>query len=469
MIRFDVRCAWVVAAALVVHIGLLSVVRIRTGAIDTFTFSSLDAREYHAIAVQLAEHGCFSQAADGSCRPDTWRTPGYPLFLAACMHGVGTSPGALIVVQQVLGVLCVGMFHRLARGYLGDRRAIAATAVFLLDPYRLYYSFWLLSTTLLTFFLLVIWMAWRFTERRNRYLGAILVGVCSGYFVLIWPGTILVPALLLPGLLLLTERVPVNIGTPQPWSRHRIAVGALAAGFAFSIVGAWAVRNHFVAGRFALSHQSGVVLAYFKAAEVELWKKGRTADRYLETSLDPGQAQQPHRVWESIDQEIRGRFQELPPDRTSALHWRNLAQGNKSSIDDFQIDDELRAIGLRRILAGPWQTATCYVARAVANLTFPMSLAIWPPSGVQTSSARSLILGLVYSLILLSALWNVAHNWRKWRLWFFPIACTVAFLLAVTPQIEPRFRVPLMPLLAFLAFLPGSSAKSTIADQLSPR
>ena len=53
---------------------------------------------------------------------------------------------------------------------------------------------------------------------------------------------------------------------------------------------AWMTRNRIAAGHFALSDQSGVVVAYFKATEVVLWREGRTGDRYLETSLDPAKA-----------------------------------------------------------------------------------------------------------------------------------------------------------------------------------
>ncbi len=37
---------------------------------------------------------------------------------------------------------------------------------------------------------------------------------------------------------------------------------------------------------------------------------------------------------------------------------------------------------------------------------------------------------------------------------YFPLACTLALLAATTPQLDPRFRVPMIPFLAFLAILP---------------
>ena len=45
---------------------------------------------------------------------------------------------------------------------------------------------------------------------------------------------------------------------------------------------------------------------------------------------------------------------------------------------------------------------------------------------------------------------------------YFPLAVTIALLLAATPQIDPRFRVPMIPLLVFMAMLqrPGRQADS---------
>jgi hypothetical protein len=38
---------------------------------------------------------------------------------------------------------------------------------------------------------------------------------------------------------------------------------------------------------------------------------------------------------------------------------------------------------------------------------------------------------------------------------FFPVASALALLAAATPQVDPRFRVPMIPMLLLLAFLPS--------------
>ena len=123
------------------------------------------------------------------------------------------------------------------------------------------------------------------------------------------------------------------------------------------------VRNRVVAGHLALADQGGVVLAYFKATEAVLWREGRTADRYLETSLDPAKADQPHAVWDEIDRRLQGTMVDLTDQQRAALRWPNLAQGNKTTMDAFEISSALTRIGWSLLTEAPASTVTCSTAR----------------------------------------------------------------------------------------------------------
>lgn len=215
-------------------------------------------------------------------------------------------------------------------------------------------------------------------------------------------------------------------------------------------------RNHSLAGHFALSHQGGVVLAYFKATEVVLWRDGRTADRYLETALDPAKAGLPHAVWEEIDARLRSRFPSLPEDERAALQWRNLAQGNKTTTDSFAVSQALSEIGRSFLLASPVTTAMCYLVRCGSILTFPLNLALKPPAGVEVDRLVSAMKGVVYLLLCLGVLARILRGRLTFEQVYFPLACVLALLLATTPQIDPRFRVPMIPLLLVVALLPAN-------------
>ena len=454
---------WIVAllgAGLIVHGTVLFAAYWKTGTIDGYALRSLDCGEYHTIARNLVEHGVFSQSETPPFVPDTWRTPGYPLFLAAIMLIVGKSSVTLVLVQQVLAVVNVLLVFHVARGKMSDSRAAFAAILFLVEPYHLFYSLWLMSTTWLVTLILLTWITWsKAVGSGEPWRFALLGGLC-GFLVLIWPGAILVPVATATGLL-------ISRFLRRP--RHKPM--ACAAGIViflavcFAIVGSWMVRNQRAAGKPALSHQSGIVLAYFKATEVVLWRQGRTEDRYLETSLSPDRRDQPHPVWEMIDKALRLHFYNLPIEQQKQLTWPNLAQGNKTSVDSFRISAELESIAQGYLLESPRSTLAVCLARCASILTFPADLALWPPKGVEVNRLRSAALGVVYFLLALGVVVRLVRRRLGFQALYFPLACTLALLLATTPQTDPRFRVPLIALLIFVALLPVVSPNPPSADE----
>ncbi|UCC31077.1 MAG: glycosyltransferase family 39 protein, partial [Phycisphaerales bacterium] len=483
------RPAWqllIVSAA--VHAVVLLVVLGRTGSIDGYAFSSLDCGEFYKIAQKVAEHGVFSQDEAPPLKPDTWRTPGYPVFLAVFMFLLGDSTATLVVVQQVLSILNVLLLFWIAGPLMNTRRAMLVAVLFLLEPYHLFYSLWLMSTTLFVTVLLLTWFVW-LRVLKTRHVGwCALLGLLAGFSVLIRPVAFLVPIVIVAGLTaaaLLAIREGSRKGATPPLSPPgreggsgaravssgqavprprplRLAWRApfLFAVFCMLVLASWMMRNQLVAGHLALSYQGGVVLAYFKATEVVLWRQGRTADRYLETTLDPARTESPHTVWEQIDTRLRDKFSSIPEDQRAALRWQNLAQGNKTTVDSFAVSEALGEIGWSYLSASPLTTAICCLVRCGSVLTFPLNLALKPPTGVQVDRLESTAKGIPY---LLLCVWVLVRLFRggfgSFRI-YFPLACTVALLAATTPQIDPRFRVPIIPLLLVVALLPKLTSPS---------
>ena len=224
------------------------------------------------------------------------------------------------------------------------------------------------------------------------------------------------------------------------------------------VIGSWMMRNVSVAGHPALSHQSGIVLAYFKATEVVLWREGRAEDRYLETSLRPDRRDQPHPTWETIDETLQHNLYGLPTEQRQELTWLNLAQGNKTAVNSFRISGELVSIALGYLTESPRSTLTCCLARCASILTFPLDLALWPPNGIEVNRLRSAALGTMYLLLCVAAVVRLAGRQVGFEAGYFPLACTMALLLATIPQTDPRFRVSMIPLLIVVALLPGRRA-----------
>lgn len=467
--------------ALIVHGAAIAYVSARLGGIDGFAFASLDAGEYHAIARNLAKHGSFSQSESPPLSPDTWRTPGYPLFLAGLMLAGAGKPTVLILTQQALAILSVLLVFRIASAHLGPWAAAATALIVLLEPYHVHYSFWLLSTTFFTFILLAAWLVFEHfrAKRRIGYVG--LLGILAGFLVLIWPGAMLIPLFLVAPVLLIQkqdiDKVP-QIRANLPISRWVVLV--VLAVTSAALPGIWMMRNKIVAGHFALSHQSGIVLAYFKATEVELWRQGRAEDRYVETSLNPQNRDWPHPLWDKIDEQLRKRVlskcAQIIDDpaiehlcNVNELTWVNLAQGNKTSHDSFAISHLLSEIGASMLLDSPTSTITCWLSRIAENLVFPLGLALAPPREAPVHRAKAGALGVLYLILTLSALVGAIRARRAWPLMLFPMGCLIALSLTTSPQIDPRFRVPMIPLLAFLALLPYRRKESAESSHAHPR
>ncbi len=456
---------YLLIVAVFVHGCALAAVYRATGRIDTFAFRSLDSQEYYQIARNVAEHGTFSQSTEPPRRPDTWRTPGYPLFLAGVMLVGGGAVSTLIAAQQILGVLNVLLLYGITRRQISDRRAIVVAWLFLMEPYHLYYSMWLMATTLFLTLLLITWLIWQIAAERRQGRWFLLLGVSAGLLILVRPVAILIPPVLLVGLLWRAWQRRGLLASAEPSA----GTGRFALSYVLGVavvLSPWLIRNQVVAGHFALSDQSGVVLAYFKATEVVLWGEGRADDRYAETSLDPNRAEEPHTVWDRIDAELPGRLTGLTEQQRLALNWRNLAQGNRTTVDSFELSRALRGIGLSYLAARPFSTLTCYLTRCGSILTFPMNLAFRPPKGTEPARLRSALLAGPYVLLFLGVVAGLVRRRFDYDAAFFPLACTVALLLATAPQIDPRFRVPMIPLLILLALLPGRRAPVTKAGKV---
>jgi len=91
----------------------------------------------------------------------------------------------------------------------------------------------------------------------------------------------------------------------------------------------------------------------------------------------------------------------------------------------------------------------------VSILSFPLNLAVRPPVGdARPDVVRAALVGGAYLLLVLGALWRLLRGGELLKQFYFPAACTLALLLAATPQLDPRFRVPMIPFLIFIALLP---------------
>jgi 4-amino-4-deoxy-L-arabinose transferase-like glycosyltransferase len=115
-----------------------------------------DAIEYYAYARNLAQYNVFSKAPEGASQHvgDSFRDPGYPLFLAGWMKAFGQWDSwyaSVLLSQTLLSALTVLLVMGFARRWVPMRWLAAAGMLMALWPHNVTMSGYLLSETLYGF------------------------------------------------------------------------------------------------------------------------------------------------------------------------------------------------------------------------------------------------------------------------------------------------------------------------------
>jgi hypothetical protein len=156
-----------ILAVLAQGTAILAIAVLR-GTPTAYAFQSPDAGEYVALARGLAWQGRYIQldlVGEPLTGHDTWRTPGYPLFLAAVIKLTNDRPLTLLIAQQLLAAASVPLLWLTLRPLARPHWALLAAVAWCFDPFRLYYSLWLMAETLFTLgLILACWLWLRMTS-----------------------------------------------------------------------------------------------------------------------------------------------------------------------------------------------------------------------------------------------------------------------------------------------------------------
>src|SRR5437764_777123 len=204
---------------------------------------------HQAVARLRAERGTLPEPDANGLYPESFRTPGYPLFLAA-VRAWGGGPRAVLVVQCVLGSLLPGLVVGIAASLGLSRRAAAAAGVlWALHPGLVFYDVTLLSENLFNFCAI---LALALAARTTSVGGSVFAGALLGCATLVRP----LGLLYLPAALALCR---------QPWPTRWLAMLALATATALP-PGLWALRNQAAGEGLRVSTIGDLHLLYQSAA-----------------------------------------------------------------------------------------------------------------------------------------------------------------------------------------------------------
>lgn len=193
-----------------------------------------DGVEYYAYARNLVQHRTFSMAPESGAPPaaDSFRDPGYPVFLAAWMAiWPDWDPwyAAVLLSQAVLGGLTVPLGMMLARRWMPLPWLAAAGTLMALWPHSIAINSFILSESLVGFLTVagLVWLGRPLDAgRRTAAMGGTAVLAMAGL-----SNAVLIPAAAIAALWLTACR-RIN---------RRTALALLV--FPFLLCGTWQARN----------------------------------------------------------------------------------------------------------------------------------------------------------------------------------------------------------------------------------
>lgn len=255
--------------AILIILGLALSVRIGWGitrpADDAAINALPDQREYLSLAQNLL-HGHGLQFIDPRFDEavKAFRTPGYPLMVAAC----GASVRAVRVVQALLDTSTVLAVYLLARMLIAGRLApLFAAGIVALNPFLIYFTSLVLSETLFTAMLAWAMVLLVFSNGARGSIWAALLWLGGGLIlaltVLVRPSAVALPVLL--GLLSVflntrAEGSYKSFGSPGA-AGWRLPPGLTMVVLTFLSLLPWVVRNRVVLGHWVwLDTNSGFTL-----------------------------------------------------------------------------------------------------------------------------------------------------------------------------------------------------------------
>lgn len=360
-----------------------------------------DTPTYERAIPQLLSHATFDRQPGW---PETVRTPGYPLLLAALTALFGGGSLSVLLAQVVMRGALVSVAFSIAKEAFGDRAGTIAALLVALDPASLFAAATIETET---FFTLMLLLGLQFCVRASAPSAPLRVAAGAAMLiaaaVFIRPiGYYLVPLLAL-----------------WLFARHRRAAVVYLL-VAVVLLGGWQWRNKVRAGTWNFTTITAMSLYFYRAAGV--------------TAL------QQHRSVADVQRDLGFTPHSDEADLPTLQRWTREGKAILRSAPLLMIRTQVE--GAVRTLFGPGrETAQVALGDRFARAAVAIAL---------------LHLAALYGGLLLTAI--LRRKELRWES-LLPYAIAAVYLVAISagPEAYSRFRVPAVPLFAIFA-APGLAA-----------
>jgi hypothetical protein len=385
----------------------------------------------HQSVVRLrAENGTLPPTDANGLRPESFRTPGYPAFIAL-VQSLGGGIRTVLLIQCLMGAAMAGLAALIGQSLgLSARGALLVGLLWALHPGLIVFDCVLLTESL---FNAVAVTGLFLACRLHSPWGLIGAGLLLGVATLVRPLGVLY--------------IPAALALAWPQVRFRAVAVVILAVAAFLPPTLWAFRNQAVNEGFRVTTVGDLNLLYYTAAYA-------ISEERREDWLESW----PTRV-DGLTNRLSRRLKPGEDVVTAArrLAWDQIRQRPKSVLK-IQAKSWLKLFVDHSL---PTAAETLGIAYRPSGLFSNLIMNSEPrPQGPQGNSIASSILALgwmsINCLIAVAAVIgaNRALHRRDWRLFVFDVVSILLFTLATGSVGLERFRLPMMlPLFVLAACL----------------
>ena len=225
-----------------------------------------------------------------------FRTPGYPVFIAAVFTVAGDRFFPVIVAQVLVHLATAWLVFLIARTMFSERVGVIAGVLVAFDPLQIAFAGTLMSETLATFTLTLAAYALLRLLVVPGTRRALALGVALGVAIHVRPVAYYLPVLLVP-------MAAVHIARRASWGLAIRSVGCILLPLVL-LVGGWQLRNHRAVDSWRFAGVEGYNMLYYRAAaavaaedDVSLPTARESLERRLPPDAPPSEGVRIERMW----------------------------------------------------------------------------------------------------------------------------------------------------------------------------
>ncbi len=221
------------------------------------------------------------------------RTPGYPLFLAA-VRAIFPGQGlALIIIQQLLGIMTVGFVYMNGKLFLDEKMGFMAGLLCAIHPWLAIFGNIVMTETLFMFLFSFSILVLTAGMKRKSPPRILLAGLLFGLSALVRPAFILLPLLLPVVFFVLLKKV-----------RPALSYSALFGISVFFVLLPWMAWNRTHKGYTGLTAFSGINLLTYVQPPPSFYRENDPFQKSIRTYYENGNSEVPALMPAEISQNL---------------------------------------------------------------------------------------------------------------------------------------------------------------------